>query len=676
VIAAAGRGALLDGLLAAAGAVFFWWRAARLQAGEAGPAGRDYRVARARGRFFTALAALGALAACAALEVALISDDFAVSYVAANGSRHLPLLYKVTALWAALQGSLLLWLLMLTALAVAVMFGSERAAGQLHPWAMAVIAGVAAFFSGLALFTADPFTVISPAPANGPGPNPLLQDNPLITAHPPLLYLGFTGMTVPFAYAIAALVTGRTGPAWLAVTRRWTLVAWTALTVAVVLGGFWSYTVLGWGGYWAWDPVENAAILPWFTATALLHSMMTQTRRAALQAWNLALAIATFLLVLLGTFLTRSGVVESVHSFTQSSLGPVLLGFLIAVLAGSGTLLVLRVGRLGAEPGLPPALSRETVFLGNNLLLAGLALTVLVGTVYPALAQALTGNQLSVGAPYFDRMTVPLALAVILLMGVGPLVPWVHAQPARLGRRLAVPSAAGAAATGALGVAGLRGLAPLATFGLAAFVLTAIAGRVAAGAAAERRRGAGVLAAPWRAVARRRRFFAGMLVHAGVVLAAVAIAASSAYTTATQATLRPGQAVRLSGYTATLQRITRQDGPRRDTITAVVTLRHHGRPAGELRPALSTYPTAAQAIGTPAIRPGLAGDAYLVLEQADPAGRWAVIGLSVHPLVDWLWIGAAVMAAGALAAAWPDRRRRLPAPPRGSPAATLAGTRP
>ncbi|MGH3665440.1 MAG: cytochrome c biogenesis protein CcsA, partial [Egibacteraceae bacterium] len=318
--------ALSAGLASALSATFWWVRAAAGQ-----PHGRRARA--------TTWAMLGsAAAACAVLVWALVVHDFSVRYVAENGARAVPLYYTVISLWAALEGSLLLWLLVLAGYAVLLMRARDRAAAELRPWAMAVLSAVAVFFFGLALFAGNAFQPVSPVPPDGPGPNPLLQDHPLMGVHPPLLYLGYVGLTVPFAYAVAALVTGRTGRGWVLATRRWTLTAWTFLTAGVVLGGWWSYEVLGWGGYWAWDPVENASILPWFTATALLHSVMVQERRAMLRVWNLALAAATFLLVVVGTFLTRSGVVASVHAFTQSAIGPALLAFLLVVFVGVGAL--------------------------------------------------------------------------------------------------------------------------------------------------------------------------------------------------------------------------------------------------------------------------------------------------------------------------------------------------
>ena len=346
-----GTGALSLGFVAAIAATGWWILGVR------------HARLRPRARRLTVAMAVSAAIACGVLVYALVTHDFSVRYVAENGGRAVPLYYTVISLWAALEGSLLLWLLVLSGYAVLVMRHVHPRAAVLHPWAMAVICGVAVFFFGLALFAGNAFQPVSPVPADGPGPNPLLQDHPLMGVHPPLLYLGYVGLTVPFAYAVAALITGRTGRGWLVATRRWTLAAWTFLTAGIMLGGWWSYEVLGWGGYWAWDPVENASILPWFTTTALLHSVMVQERRATLRVWNLSLAASTFLLVILGTFLTRSGVVASVHAFSQSAIGPALLGFFTVVLVGVLALLVWRSERLGpvgyADPSaasVPPAM--------------------------------------------------------------------------------------------------------------------------------------------------------------------------------------------------------------------------------------------------------------------------------------------------------------------------------
>src|SRR5919108_5122835 len=364
------------------------------------------------GRSYALLSLLGAAVAFAAMERALITRDFTVEYVARNGSRQTPALYNFTTLWSALEGSILLWTLILAGFTVAVVWRfRDRLTDPLVGWALLVLLAISGFFFFLLLSPAYPFGKFDPPPGyDGPGPNPLLQNHVLVAFHPPMLYLGYVGFSVPFAFAIAALVTGRLGEGWLLETRRWTLVAWGFLTFGIILGAWWSYEVLGWGGFWAWDPVENASLLPWLTATAFIHSVMVQERRGMLRVWNLSLVIATFCLTILGTFLTRSGILNSVHSFTQSDIGPWLLTFLGIVAATGIGLLAWRGDRLRAPGRIDSAVSRESAFLANNLLFAGLAFVVLLGTVFPLLAEALQGRRISVGEPYFDRMTTPLGL--------------------------------------------------------------------------------------------------------------------------------------------------------------------------------------------------------------------------------------------------------------------------
>lgn len=650
-----GTGSVTVGFLSAVVATLWWSLAARKGATD----GRLPRLARAA----TFLTLLAAAAACWVLVTALVQHDFSVRYVADNGGRAVPLYYTVISLWAALEGSLLLWLLILTALTVVAATRVHPRAGALHAPAMAVLTAVAAFFFAVSRFTSNPFRAVSPVPADGPGPNPLLQDHPLMGVHPPLLYLGYVGLTVPFAYAVAALVTGRTGQAWLDVTRRWTLAAWIFLTVGIVMGSWWSYAVLGWGGYWAWDPVENASLLPWLTSTALLHSVMVQRRRGTLQVWNLVLATSSFLLVMVGTFLTRSGVIASVHSFTRSSLGPVLLGFVVAVLLLVGGLLIWRADRLGNQPESGRLFSREGVFLTNNVLLLGLAFTVLLGTVFPLVVEALNGSRVSVGSPYFDRLTVPVALTVVLLMGVGPLIPWGRADGSQLVRQLTWPAVVGATTLVVLALLGLRGTAALLTFGLAAFVTVSVGGQLGREVALERTRNSrGWPGATGSTLAKRHKYYGGMTVHLGVVMAAVAVAGSATYKHEATRPLTAGQSVTVGAYTATLVGIDEQTTGRRRSILAELAVTHHGRPVGTYRPALSMYPRATQAVGTPAIRSTAAGDAYLTLTEVDPENGRATIRLATNPLVGWLWVSSGVMALGALAAAWPGRRRRAPGP--------------
>jgi cytochrome c-type biogenesis protein CcmF len=378
------------------------------------------------GQIYAPLILFGGVIAVVAMEHALLTHDFSLSYVAQNNSVDTPVLYSITGLWSALAGSILLWGVVLGGYATAMVWRFRRRSGEgLVAWATLVVYVVAAFFFGLMLGPSDPFKhVVGPIPTNGPGPNSLLQDNPLVLIHPPMLYLGLVGFTLPFAFAIASLITGRLDEDWQGETRRWTLFAWAFLTMGILLGAWWSYQVLGWGGFWGGDPVENAALLPWLVGTAYLHSVMVQQRRGLLRIWNLSLVVAAFSLTILGTFLTRSGVTQSVHSFSDSTIGPLLLGFFGVVLATGVGLIAWRGDRLHSAGGIDSPISREGAFLANNLLFVGFAFVVLVGTVFPLFYEAIDhGTQLGVGAPYFNRFFVPVGLCLLFLMAVAPALP-------------------------------------------------------------------------------------------------------------------------------------------------------------------------------------------------------------------------------------------------------------
>ncbi len=373
--------------------------------------------------------------------------------MADNGSRTTPLLYTIASAWSALEGSILLWVLVLAGYLTALTLRHRR---QRHDpvfgWALVVMLVVSAFFFLLLLGPANPFhTVAGAVPTDGPGPNPLLQNHPLMAFHPPILYAGYVGFTVPFAFAIASLVTGRVDESWVLAMRRWTLVAFGLLSVGIVLGAWWSYEVLGWGGFWAWDPVENASFLPWLTATAYLHSALVQERRGMLRVWNLSLVSATFALTILGTFLTRSGVLDSVHSFTESGIGPLLLGFFAVIVVVVCGLLAWRGDALRAPGTIDSPVSRESAFLINNLLFAAFAFVVLLGTVFPLIAEAMNNSRLTIGRPYFDRMTGPIGLALLFLMAVAPALPWRKASTGVLRDRLIVPAWAGGLTLGRVG---------------------------------------------------------------------------------------------------------------------------------------------------------------------------------------------------------------------------------
>lgn len=609
------------------------------------------------------LAAFAVLAAAVigavAMEWALLTRDFSLAYVAANGSLSTPLLYTFASLWGALEGSILLWTLVLGGyIVMMVRRFRHRTDDPLFGWALLTTLVVAAFFFGLMLGPANPFRLVSgPIPLDGPGPNPLLQNHPLMAFHPPILYIGYVGFTIPFAFAIGALVTGRLGEGWLAETRRATLLAFGALTAGIVLGGWWSYEVLGWGGYWAWDPVENASLLPWLTATAYLHSVLIQERRGMLRVWNLSLVAATFALTIFGTFLTRSGAILSVHAFSRSTIGPLLLGFFGLIVVVSVGLIAWRGDRLRSPGRIDSPISREGAFLANNLLFAGFALVVLIGTVFPLIAEVYDDRQISVGEPYFKSMTRPVGFLLLFLMAVAPALPWRATNAEVLHHRLVVPAWMGAIAMIAAAGLGMRGLAPLTIVGLAVFALAGIVRSFVLGVRTRRLQTHEPLGRSiQRTVAGNSRLYGGLIVHAGVVLFAVAFAMSSSFTVEREAGLRKGESVRLQGYTVTYVGDRSERSGRKSTVSVDLELRKGGRLLGRYAPALSTFPGSTQSIGTPSVRNGLLEDVYLTMIAAPRSGR-VVIGVSLNPLVVWLWIGAGVMVGGTAVAAWPSARR-------------------
>ena len=611
-----------------------------------------------QGWVYALLVLAGAVVAVVAMERALITRDFTIRYVAENGSSRTPALYNVATLWAALEGSILLWALVLSGYTVAVARRFRaRLADPIVGWALLVMLAVVVFFFGLMVGPANPFEGFDPGPGfDGPGPNPLLQNHPLMAFHPPMLYLGYVGFTVPFAFAIAGLVTGRVGEGWLAQTRRWTLFAWGFLTVGIVLGAWWSYEVLGWGGYWGWDPVENASLLPWLTGTAYLHSVMVQERRGMLRVWNLSLLCATFALTILGTFLTRSGVLESVHAFTESSIGPAFLGFFGLVVAVAVGLIGWRGDRLRAPGRIDSPISREGAFLANNLLFAAFAFVVLLGTVFPLIVEAINDDRISVGVPYFERMAMPIGLTLLFLMAIAPVLPWRKASGELLRHRLEWPAWLGTLSVAVAVVLGSRGAVPLIAFGLGGF---------AAGAAlrqlvlATRRQG-------WRGLAGRAN--GGMVVHLGVVLVAVALAASQSYAHEGEFRLAPGESASVAGHTVTFEgtEVVEHD-EKTETLARV---RVDGD--GVYEPSLSEFRFGNQTIGTPSVRTSPVDDVYLsLLALPDDGEDEVLLRVIVQPLVLWLWVGGAVMAAGTVLAAFPGRRRR-PTEPVSAPVPTSA----
>ena len=622
---------------------------------------RDARALRsARAVAIAAFALI--LLADLAMVGALVTHDFSLVYVAENNARETPLFYSAISLWAALAGSILLWTLVLAGAAVYVALRGTRSLPRLATVALAVLFAMLAFF--LVLVTtaaADPFTRIAAdqVPGDGNGPNPLLQNHPLMALHPPLLYLGYVLTSIPFAYAIAALILGETTDRWLTETRKAALASWALLGVGIVAGAWWSYAVLGWGGYWAWDPVENAAIMPWLTATAYLHSVLVEEKRRLLRTWNIALVIATFALTILGTFLTRSGVVNSVHSFTQSAIGPLLLGYFVAILVLGVGLLLYRLDDLADRGSIGAPLSREAIFLFQNVLFVAATLTVLLGTLYPLIAEALSGAQLSIGAPYFDRVEVPIGLALLFLMGLGPQLPWHGASRATLERQFTAPLAAAALGAVVAILTGLSGLAPVLVYALAAFVCATVAQEFGRGIRARRTLHGEAPAAAFISLFRRNgRRYGGYVVHLGIVMVVVAIGTSQARTIEMERTLAPGDSMDVAGYHVTLTGLRDVAEPQRATTVADLVITGNGA-SEHLHPGLVQYPNSAQAIGSPGIAAGSRADIYTILAAYDGHGQaWATIRVRVIPLVSWLWAGGAVVGFGALLAAWPPPKRR------------------
>ncbi|GIK77035.1 MAG: c-type cytochrome biogenesis protein CcmF [Actinomycetes bacterium] len=538
--------------------------------------------------------------AVAAIEVLFVRSDLSVALVAEHSSSTTPLLYKLTALWGSQAGSLMLWAFVLSIASAAVLYLTRNRHREVVPWATAVLAGVAIFFLGLmvagTLFPGAeswPFAAASPVPAEGAGLTPLLR-HPAMAMHPPMLYSGYVFFTIPFAFAIGALITRRLDASWIRSTRRFALVAWIFLSIGLALGARWSYSELGWGGYWAWDPVENAALIPWLTGTAFLHSIMVQERRGMLRVWNVSLICATFALSLLGTFLVRSGVLQSIHAFGESKVGPPLLALIAVVVIGSTVLIVSRLDSLRTERRLDSLFSREAIFLLNNVLLVGLAAVVAWGTFFPLISEAVTGEASSLAAPWFNRYATPLAILLVLFMGIGPLVAWRRVTLTGIARAIAVPLAATLVAAIALALA--VGIAESVTayllFCVATFALAAVGQEFWRGTVARRRLVGGSRAAALGSLlTRNRRRYGGYVAHVGLVLALFGVAASSSFQTSRDLRLSPGDQAPVGDFTISYERptVTIDGGEQKLALGAVLDVSREGRHVTTLSPSREYY---------------------------------------------------------------------------------------
>jgi cytochrome c-type biogenesis protein CcmF len=668
----------------------------------------------------------GTVAVCfVLLEAAFLRSDFSFELVATHSSTTTPAFYRATAAWSSQEGSLLLWVLLLSSWSSLILFLTRKRAREVAPYATAVLLGLAGFFLGLLVFLETPFGHLSPAPIEGAGLNPILR-HPAMMIHPPMLYSGYTLFTVPFAFAVAALVTGRLGADWIRTTRPFALAAWLCLGIGVVLGARWSYSELGWGGYWAWDGVENAALMPWLTGTAFLHSLMIQERRGMLKVWNVSLVLATGILAVLGTFLVRSGILESIHAFGASTLGVPFLVLIATMVGGSIALVMWRAGALRSEHRLDSLLSREAVFLLNNLVLVALCFVIFWGTFFPLISEAVTGSKASVGPPWFGRYVVPLALVLVLLSGLGPVMAWRRATAANLRRVLAVPAAAAAVTLLALLAAGgvARRPAALLMFCLAAFVLAVVGQEFWRGVRARRAMSdESVPRALVSLVGRNRHRYGGYVVHAGIAVLFVGIAASTAFQDVRDVRLAPGERTRVAGYDISYERPTgRLDiaaggSLEKIDLGAELRVRRGDGEAMTLRPERSYFPSNNAALGAVSryfegeatsevgLRSGFRRDLWTVVspdttvlveiarrgdkvfsqatslsreERAAALGEAlrrmvaryrdeaapATFRVLVSPLISWIWLGALVVFAGGLISLWP--------PPSGAPRRVMA----
>lgn len=594
------------------------------------------------------------LLASACLVYLFVTKDFQVKYVAMHSSLDLRFPYSVAAFWSGMEGSLLLWALILSAYAFAITLINRKRRGALTSYAHAVLAGVMAFFTGVISFFENPFARLDFVPADGQGLNPLLI-HPAMAIHPPTLYLGYVGFAVPFAFAMAALLSREMEEGWIRATRRWTLFPWFCLGAGQLLGGKWAYVVLGWGGYWGWDPVENSAMMPWLAGTAFLHSVMIQEKKGMLKVWNMALIILTFALCIYGTFLTRSGVVSSVHAFAQSEIGPLFFGLVALTVLFSGYLLWDRRGLLKSRNVFESAVSRESGFLLNNVMFLGATFAVFWGTMFPVLSEWVTGTKVTVGAPYFNKIMVPIGLILMALTGVGPLLAWRHTSGKSLLRHFSVSILIGLATAVGLLTGGVREVYALISLALCAFVTATILSEFHRGALARRSSsGESYLGALKTLTFRNKRRYGGYVVHFGIVLLFVGFT-GTAFNAEMDAKLRPGESAQIRDYVLTYKGQSQEQNDSVIDIRAWVGVRKDGEMLGTMKPGILVYykrPDQQRATEV-SIFSTLREDLYAILEGQGEDGV-AFLRIHVNPLVTWVWIGGFIMTFGTIIVMWPD----------------------
>jgi len=598
-----------------------------------------------------------ALLAVILLERALLARDMSYRYVAEHTSKDLPLHYAFTSLWAGQEGSLLLWLLILSAYGSAFLFAYRKRLDPFYDAVAMVVASVMIFFTGLLSFVCSPFRILATPPADGMGLNPLLQD-PGMMIHPPILYTGYVGFIIPFGFAIAVLLLNRSGTRWIEEVRRWTLFCWGFLGVGILLGARWAYIELGWGGYWGWDPVENASLMPWLVGTGFLHSVMIEQRRGMLKTWNIVLIVLTFELSIFGTFLTRSGVLTSVHSFAESNIGPWFLGFILLSATIATALILYRKALLESENRMDAIVSREGSFLFNNVLFVALTFATFLGTTFPVLSEAVTGTKISVSAPFFNRVNVPIALALLLLTGAGPVLSWKRATASVLQRNFILPLFMGTLATLIALPFGATGVYPLVCIFAAAFVTTTIVMEFARGIQARKGLEAGALPAQVTQLVRKnKRRYGGYIVHAGMVILFVGVLGSSVFQKEAHAPLKTGDVLRVGPYTLTMRGVTERQKENAVYTTAILDVKHGNRFIATEHPSKALYTKSQQPMTEVALHTTPAEDLYMILGGVNEDGS-ASIQAYINPLVSFVWVGGLVMVFGTLIAVSDKMRLR------------------
>ena len=618
--------------------------------------------------------------ASAGIVTAFLTDSFQYWYVANYSNRDLDTFYKVSGLWAGQRGSLVFWALLLSFFSCVAVFTNRYKNREFMPYVVGVLLTVSSFFLVVLLFAeVNPFERLAFTPADGRGLNPQLQ-NYWMTIHPPTLYLGFTAFTVPFAFAVAALLTGKLDTRWIAITRRWILLSWFFLANGIIFGMRWAYMELGWGGFWFWDPVENASVLPFLTATAFLHSIQIQENRGMLKVWNMSLVSLTFLLTIFATFLTRSGLIESVHTFAENTkIAFIFLTFLGVVTGICALLIVWRYPLLKSENQIQSFISRESAFLFNNLLFLGAAFAIMWGTLFPLITEGLTGQAITVGPPFFNRVNLPIGIALLALTGIGPVIAWRKASRRNLAKNFIWPVVVGIVVIAGFYLRGARQWMALVTFAVSAFVLTIIVVEFVKGTRARAHiEGEGVLPAFAHLVLRNRRRWGGYIVHVGVVLIFTAFAGAAFDREVTQ-TLDPGESVTIESafgheYTLTYQGLSSPRGQNmlRQAV-ALMTVEKDGVPVGSLTTEKRLYVTWEAPVTEVGVRSTFLEDLYVILERVEDLGgafendagaQRATFEVQVNILVGWIWYGGLVLTLGSLIAMWPSKGSVSPAPRR------------